>query len=474
VIYVGADFSVPQSGGKGFDDFRTPYTRWAPHPKSSGVEVNATTYLNLVRGDWLRRPSPVVELGVLLLTGIVAGGLLTRLRPLAAVGAGTLSALAVAVVGCLMPRLFHVWFPWMLVVAVQLPVAIICSALFGLQGIHESWRALEASLTTVSSKPVLATPSPNAPELVTSEVLQQMQRLRGSSGMSPGVTPALALASVGSVPAVPDHQLLQCVGRGAYGEVWLALNVMGRYRAAKIIYQKNFKEPRPYEREFEGIRRFEPISRNHPGLVQILHVGRDDAAGYYYYLMEAADDGERGQEIVPDSYSPKTLAKVIHQHRQLAVAECLRLAESLTLALDYLHRQGLIHRDIKPSNIIFVNGEPKLADIGLVTSIGKDRSFVGTAGYFPPEGPGTPAADLYSLGKVLYELTTGLELTRFPELPTSFNEREHARELSELNNVILKACEVNPRRRYQSAREMHLDLERVLRRKPGWFGRARR
>ena len=58
---------------------------------------------------------------------------------------------------------------------------------------------------------------------------------------------------------------------------------------------------------------------------------------------------------------------------------------------------GLIHRDIKPSNIIFVNGIPKLADIGLVAEQSEAKSFVGTEGFIPPEGPGTPRADIYSL-----------------------------------------------------------------------------
>src|SRR5206468_2532672 len=77
---------------------------------------------------------------------------------------------------------------------------------------------------------------------------------------------------------------------------------------------------------------------------------------------------------------------------------------ALTSALAFLHEQGLIHRDIKPSNIIFVQGQPKLADIGLVAGSDETCSFVGTEGFIPPEGPGTPAADVYSLGKVLMEL----------------------------------------------------------------------
>jgi len=59
---------------------------------------------------------------------------------------------------------------------------------------------------------------------------------------------------------------------------------------------------------------------------------------------------------------------------------------ALTSALAFLHEQGLVHRDIKPSNIIFVQGQPKLADIGLVAGSDETSSFVGTEGFIPPEG----------------------------------------------------------------------------------------
>src|SRR5438046_9504367 len=93
-----------------------------------------------------------------------------------------------------------------------------------------------------------------------------------------------------STPSIPDHELLRCIGGGSYGEVWLARNVLGDYRAVKVIYRDRFEHDRPYDREFEGIQKFEPISRLHESQVDILHVGRNDGAGYFYYVMELADD----------------------------------------------------------------------------------------------------------------------------------------------------------------------------------------
>jgi WD40 repeat protein len=258
-------------------------------------------------------------------------------------------------------------------------------------------------------------------------------------------------------PRVPDHELLRRIGRGAYGEVWLARCAIGAYRAVKIVHRASFDHDRPFEREFEGILKFEPVSRTHDSQVDILHVGRSEDC--FYYVMELADDQATGGQINPDHYTPRTLKSDLQFHGRLPFEECVRIGIALTTALEHLHENGLVHRDVKPSNIIFVNGVPKLADIGLVTGVDATHTYVGTEGFTAPEGSGTAQADLYSLGKVLYEAATGKDRQEFPELPTLLRELPDREGLMELNAVIARACRHDPKDRYDSADAMRADLE---------------
>src|SRR5438128_1826528 len=303
-------------------------------------------------------------------------------------------------------------------------------------------------------------------------------------------------------PIIPDYEVLRLIGRGAYGEVWLARSTTGLYRAVKVVHRSAFDHDRPFEREFDGIQKFEPISYSE-SQVHILHVGRNEVGEYFYYVMELADDANVGQAsslpvqraslpaassedsveetkeklaarmppqpagwkpaLHPANYVPKTLKQELHARGRLPFEECVQIGLALTNALAHLHKKGLVHRDVKPSNIIFVNGVPKLADIGLVTSVDATRSFVGTEGYLAPTDPGTPQADLYSLGKVLYEISTGRGRREFPALPDDIATVADRQHLSELNVVIVKACESEAPRRYQSAEEMRADLELLQR-----------
>lgn len=272
-------------------------------------------------------------------------------------------------------------------------------------------------------------------------------------------------------PPIPDHELLRRIGGGSYGEVWLARCALGHYRAVKIVRRSAFTEDRPFEREFEGIRNFEPISRQHESQVDILHVGR--GADYFYYVMELADDAnvaadvrrltpraEQSQSLLTSAatYSPKTLKSELAHRGALPLDECLDIALALTRALEDLHGHGLVHRDVKPSNIIFIGGVPKLADPGLITDTDATHSYVGTEGYIPPEGPGTPQADLFSLGKVLYEISTGQPREAFPDPPAAWKNDGARGGWPELFEVVLKACEPDTRRRYRSACEMRDEL----------------
>jgi serine/threonine protein kinase len=262
------------------------------------------------------------------------------------------------------------------------------------------------------------------------------------------------------LPRIPDYELIRIIDRGSYGDVWLARGVTGLFRAVKIVRRERFREARPYEREFAGLREFAAISHGGRQLA-LLHVGHGDGGNFFYYVMELADDATRGRHIDPANYVPRTLKATDRESGRLPVSEVLVLAVELTRALAELHAHGLVHRDIKPSNVIFVAGRPKLADIGLVTATTHADTFVGTEGFVAPEGPGTVRADLYSLGKLLYELATGLDRHEYPRLPANLDELPDRKVLLEMNEVLILACEPDPAKRYADADALLADLLRL-------------
>jgi serine/threonine protein kinase len=165
--------------------------------------------------------------------------------------------------------------------------------------------------------------------------------------------------------------------------------VSGQLRAVKIVERRQFDSDRPYEREFNGIQRYEPVSRLTDGLAHVLHVGRNDEEGYFYYVMELADDSSvqsstfnvqgSGAEasrvssspqatlnfepgiLNSGTYVPRTLRSDLKRLHRLPIADCLRLALDGVGGLAKLHEHGLVHRDVKPGNIIYVNGRAPLA-----------------------------------------------------------------------------------------------------------------
>ena len=87
-------------------------------------------------------------------------------------------------------------------------------------------------------------------------------------------TPSNRSRAPRSAPVVPDYSLERLIGDGSYGDVWLARNALGTRRALKVVYRDSFESERPYLREFNGIREFEPVS-SHSTQVGVFHVGKN-------------------------------------------------------------------------------------------------------------------------------------------------------------------------------------------------------
>lgn len=435
------------------DRYRSPHGRWGGQaPYIAGVEVVATAFLNLLHGDGLRRMSEEAELFMLLISGILLGGGLVWFRPWWAGGSALALAIGTLVAGCVTVWSSRMWCAWAFIPFLQIPAALIWSLICQSRVLDHEKRQLEFTLTRT---------------LLEVEETRR-QHAKSIAEAASASTPAKGVSSPDPKPMedrppqVADHVLLKRVGKGGYGEVWLARNPVGIHHVIKMVYRRDFSDSGPYEREFRGIQKFMPISRSHPGFVHILHVGRNDELGCFYYVMEAGDDENTGSKLDPENYTPLNLGMLIRKQGAQGARECLALGLALTDALRALHAQNLIHRDIKPANIIFANGCAKLADIGLVTDVentNRDVSRLGTEGYMAPEGPGSPSSDVYSLGKVLYEACMGLDRRRFPELPTALYDSQDIAERMQLNRIIIKACEPRPEDRYATAAEMHADLK---------------
>jgi CHASE2 domain-containing sensor protein len=438
VVFIGSD---PQNKDPSFreeDKFCTPYTAWTQNPVG-GVKILATTFLNLVNGDWLRRPPWWLEALVLIATGLLLGGELVRMRPFAACSVGAGSAMVVTLGAVSLSYFTNYWFPWAVIAGGQVP----CAVAFAL-AVKRTRPAPVPTKTAVL--PQQPTHTVNAP------------------------TP---MPATQDLPEAPDYELFEpAFGKGAYGKVWLARNAIGQWQALKAVYLAGFgRRTEPYEREFNGIRRYKPISDMHPGLLRVDFVSTKKAAGYFYYVMELGDGLTPGWELNPAAYIPRDLARMraAAPGQRLPLRECVRIGCALAEALEFLHQQGLTHRDIKPQNIIFVNNNPKLADVGLVAEIlapGKEHTYVGTPGYMPPlpEAPGTVQGDLYGLGMVLYVIRTGNEPCFFPEVSTTLVAEPEPEAFLPLNAVILKACQPEQRLRYSSAAEMRIALDDVRKR----------
>lgn len=189
---------------------------------------------------------------------------------------------------------------------------------------------------------------------------------------------------------------------------------------------------------------------SHPYIVTIHEFGR--RGPFYFFVMEYVDGLSLRALLDSGHMSPR---------------EALAIVPQICEALQYAHDQGIVHRDIKPENLLLTKaGQIKIADFGLAKLIGAaatqiTESVVGTPQYMAPEQKDRPAevdhrADIYALGVVFYQMLTG-ELPRHQLTPPSQRVQIDVR----LDQVVLRALEQQPARRYQQASEIKTDVENI-------------
>jgi len=249
------------------------------------------------------------------------------------------------------------------------------------------------------------------------------------------------------------------LGFGGMSTVHLALDLrLERQVAVKLLAEHLADDPTfvsRFQREAQAAARLV-----HPNIVQIFDSGLDEASGRHFIVMEYIE----GQSC----------AEILRDDGWLEVDEAVSIIEQACEGLDYAHRHGVVHRDVKPGNLLRAReGEVKLADFGIAkateqSSITQVGSVLGTAAYLAPEQArgeeAGPPADLYALGVVAYQLISGrlpYEATSLTELALK-QQREEPAMLDtlvaavgpELADAVAIALALDPRDRYQTAREM--------------------
>src|SRR5262249_45145222 len=304
-------------------------------------------------------------------------------------------------------------------------------------------------------------------------VKADLHALFPTPGSDHGTTPDIAdrWHSGDELPQIPGYEVVSLLGRGGMGLVYKARHLrLNRFVALKMLITGAYAGPHErarFQREAEAV-----ASLRHANIVQVHDVG--DHEGRPYFTMEFLEGGSLAQ----------ALAGTPQPARQAAA-----LVATLAEAMQVAHPGRIVPGDMKPATILrTADGTPKVADFGLARHFDGEPALtlsgarVGTPSYMAPEqvigkaGTIGPAADIYALGALLYEMLTGrppfrgetateTERQVIPEEPVP-PARVNPKEPGGLEAILLKCLHKDPQRRYASAAALGEDLKRFQRDEP--------